>query len=143
MRAPRVRFTIRRMMVAVVVMAIWLSVLGRCPPDALPMVIQTTATVCVPIGLCAIRFPLITLSVGVLIVMQDPNAGGACNPLITPEAFAGGWLGWLVGAPAGWISRGLRAPNRHKTARTPGPEELLIPSGRGSIPAATGASSGL
>jgi len=120
MRFPGPRITVRRLKVAG-------AVAGLISLDGLIGAYQGVTKVQVaqvfilaifacPFGLASMRFPLLTLGVLVAANMIEPNLYGCCNPMSIPASSC--TVGWLVGAPAGWISRLFQedAPPKGKPA---------------------------
>ena len=118
MRLPR--FDLRQLMVAALVAVI-------IPLDAVLVVrqinITNRAAFLIPavfaclFGLASMRHPWVTLGFLVAANLLVPNLYGYCNPY---SFLASGFTaGWIVGAPAGWVSRSSSYRLRLKAIRFP------------------------
>ncbi len=123
MRLPRVRFTVRRMMVAVAVAAL-VSLVASNPDrhdgiDDKRVVIPIASAVAAAYGIGAMRRPVLFLMPLLAVWIATPQVDHPTRDVINVSA-GGCFLGWIIGGPAGWISRHLaRAGNSLPIALEP------------------------
>jgi hypothetical protein len=107
MTGPRVRFTVRRMMVAVVVAALVSLVVSN--PDRhggitdKRVVVPIASVVAAAYGLGAMRRPLMFLMPLLAAWLFTPHVDHPSPDVINVSA-AGCFVGWIIGAPIGWIT---------------------------------------
>lgn len=111
MRMPRVRSTVRWIM-AVVAVAALVSLVATNPyrHDGITdkrVVIPVASVAAAVYGVGAMRRPLLFLLPLLAAWMATPGVDHPPHDVINVSA-AGCFVGWLIGAPAGWISRCLR-----------------------------------
>ena len=108
MRLSQVQFTVRRMMVAVAVAALVLLVASNDDRhDGITdkrMVIPVACVVAAVYGLGAMRRPLMFLLPLIAVWIVTPQVDHPTHDVINTSA-AGCFIGWMIGAPAGWMSR--------------------------------------
>jgi hypothetical protein len=122
MRLPRVRFTVRAIMAAVAVAALTslaAKIYREYPSTEKRVVILVASVVAGAYGLGAMRRPLVFL-VPLLVVWVATPAVDHPSFSIFNISVGGCVVGWIIGAPAGWISRCLkRAGNSYPVASEP------------------------
>jgi hypothetical protein len=110
MRLPRVRFTVRRMMVAVAVAALVSLVTSNSyRHDGITdkrVVIPVASVVAAVYGLGAMRRPLMFLLPLLAVWIATPQVDHPRPDVINVSA-GGCFVGWIIGASAGWMSRRL------------------------------------
>jgi hypothetical protein len=108
MRLPRVRFTMRRIMASVAVAAlVSLAVSSPYRHDGITdkrVVIPVASIVAAVYGLGAMRRPLMFLLPLLVVWVATPQVDHPALDVVNVSA-GGCFLGWIIGAPAGWISR--------------------------------------
>ena len=110
MRLSRVRFTVRGIM-AVVAVAALVSLVASNPyrHDGITdkrIIIPVASVVAAVYGLGAMRRPLLFLLPLLAVWIATPQVDHPTIDVINVSA-GGCFLGWMIGAPAGWISRFL------------------------------------
>ena len=110
MQRPRVRFTVRRVMAAVAVAALILLVVSNAErhdgtTDS-GVVFPVACVVSATYGLGAMRRPLGFLLLLVVVWLAMPQVDHLVPDVINVSV-VGCFVGWIFGAPAGWISRRL------------------------------------
>ncbi len=110
MKLPRVRLTVRWMMMAVAVAAL-VSLVASNPYhyDGITdrrVVIPVASVVSAVYGLGTTRRPLMFLVPLLAVWIATPQVDHPRLDVINVSA-GGCFLGWIIGAPAGWISRRL------------------------------------
>jgi hypothetical protein len=109
-RLPRVRFTLRRIMEAVAVAAlICLVISNPYRHDGITdrrILVPVAAGVAAVYGIGAMRRPWMFLWPLIVVWVVTPQVDHPRLDMINLSA-AGCFLGWIIGAPAGWISRCL------------------------------------
>ena len=115
MRLPRVRITIWRIMVAVSIAAL-VSLVASNPyrHDGITdkrVVIPIASAVAADYGLAAIRRPLVSLLPLLAAWIATPQVDHLRPDVINVSA-GGCFIGWVIGASAGWISRRLTREER-------------------------------
>jgi hypothetical protein len=106
---PRVRFTIRSMMMVVAVTA--LVALVASNPDRhngitdKRVVIPVASAVAAVYGVWAMRRPVVSLLPLLAVWIATPTVDHPAPDLINSSARCC-FLGWVIGAPAGWLTRG-------------------------------------
>ncbi len=110
MRLPRIRFTVRRLMVAVAIVAL-ISLVASNPErhDGITdkrVVTPVASVVAAAYGFGAMRRPLVFL-LPLLAILSVTSQVDHPTPDVINISAAGCFLGWLIGAPVGWISRRL------------------------------------
>jgi hypothetical protein len=113
MHLPRVQFTVRRIMAAVAVAAL-VSLVASNPyrHDGITdkrVVIPVASIVAAVYGLGAMRRPLMFLFPLIVALIAPPQVDHYRPDVINISA-ASCFLGWIIGAPAGWLSRSLARP---------------------------------
>jgi hypothetical protein len=110
MRLPRVRFTVRRMMVTAAVSAlVWLVAWNAYSHDGITdkrVVIPVASVVAAAYGLGAMRRPVTFLLPLLAAWIATPQVDHPIHDVINVSA-GGCFLGWIIGASAGWMSRRL------------------------------------
>jgi hypothetical protein len=110
MRLPRVRFTVRRMIVAVAVAALVLLVASNSyRHDGITdkrVVIPVASVVAAVYGLGAMRRPLMFLLPLLAVWIATPQVDHPVHDVINISA-GSCFLGWIIGSPVGWMSRRL------------------------------------
>jgi len=110
MRLPGVRFTVRRMMVAVAIAALVLLVASNQDCDDgitdKRLVIPVASVVAAVYGLGAMRRPLMLLLPLLAVWIATPQVDHPRRDVIKVST-AGCFIGWIIGASAGWVSRRL------------------------------------
>ncbi len=114
------RFTVRRVMALVAVAALVALVAsnpGRHDGITDQRVVVPVASVAAAYGLGAMRRPLVFLA-PLIAVWITTHAVDHPTPDLINGSATGCFLGWIIGAPSGWISRRFT-----KTALPSGPVE--------------------
>ncbi len=118
MQPPRVRFTVRRIMTAVAVAAL-VSLVATNPyrHDGITdkrAVIPLASAVAAAYGLGAMRRPLVFLAPLIAVWIATPQVDHPTPDVINISA-VGCFLGWIIGAPVGWIARCVTNPGNGLT----------------------------
>ena len=108
MQRPRVRLSVRWLMSVVAVAALAsLAASGVCrnyPSTEQRAVFLTGSVVAGAFGLGATRRPLVSLALLLMIWVAVPSVDHPGIDVLSMTS-GGCYLGWIIGAPAGWISR--------------------------------------
>jgi hypothetical protein len=112
MKRPRVRFTVRGMMVAVAIAALVAAIGARIGSSPLatrhPFVLLVAVLVTGSIGILALRHPLVAIPFVLLVLFLTPAYAHVGLFTHTDLPCLGAATAWLIGAPAGWCFRRLR-----------------------------------
>ena len=124
MRLPRVRFTVRRMMVAVAVAALVLLVASNEDRhDGITdkrVVIPVACAVAAVYGLGAMRRPLMFLLPLLAVWIATPQVDHPTHDVINVSA--AGCIGWVIENSAGWMSRRLTGQSQAEPPPASRPE---------------------
>src|SRR5690242_19329622 len=114
MQPPRVRFTVRRMMTWVAIAAfasLAISTIGREGSSNGERAVAVVASVVAgAYGVGAMRRPWVFLF-PLIVVWLLPTVQDASLDVFTASVL-GCFVGWIIGAPAGWISRWLTGADK-------------------------------
>lgn len=129
MRLARVRITVRRIMTAVAIAA-FVSLIASNPyrhngVTDKRVVIPVASFVAAIYGIGAMRHPFVFLAPLLAAWILTPQVDHPSFDIINVSAI-GCFLGWLIGVPAGWISKcfGTRQLYTKSASDRSGPDEL-------------------
>jgi hypothetical protein len=118
-----VRFTVRQMMLAVAIIAVSIYLIsemenGGCMPPLAdrPQGVLTVVAVAGALCIGAIRYPLVSLAIGLVLWLVSPTLHDGSGWTLCEGSYL---LGWIIGAPIGWVSRRLKQTGNSSKLTTP------------------------